>query len=89
VPQASEPVGAGDQRRGEGAGDQGGVGKGEGGKGGGGKGGADRPCPVCGRAAQQATRPFCSKRCRDVDLNRWLSGAYVVPGIESEDEGSE
>jgi hypothetical protein len=51
VPQASEPVGAGDQRRGEGAGDQGGVGK--------------------------------------VDLNRWLSGAYVVPGIESEDEGSE
>jgi endogenous inhibitor of DNA gyrase (YacG/DUF329 family) len=31
-------------------------------------------------------RPFCSKRCRDVDLNRWLSGAYVVAGKEEEDE---
>ncbi|WP_024510063.1 DNA gyrase inhibitor YacG [Bradyrhizobium sp. ARR65] len=48
-----------------------------------------RPCPICGKPAQQATRPFCSKRCRDVDLNRWLSGAYVVPGAPSEDEGGE
>jgi len=48
-----------------------------------------RPCPICGKPAQQATHPFCSKRCRDVDLNRWLSGAYVVPGAENEDEGSE
>jgi endogenous inhibitor of DNA gyrase (YacG/DUF329 family) len=31
-------------------------------------------------------RPFCTKRCADVDLNRWLSGAYVVPGKEEEDE---
>ena len=31
-------------------------------------------------------RPFCSRRCADVDLNRWLSGAYVVPGHEEEDE---
>ena len=30
--------------------------------------------------------PFCSARCRDVDLNRWLSGAYVIPGDAEEDE---
>jgi len=77
----SEPAGA--------AGGPGGDGQGEGGKGGGGTGGAARSCPICGKPSQQATRPFCSKRCRDVDLNRWLSGSYVVPGAESEDEGSE
>ena len=31
-------------------------------------------------------KPFCSKRCSDVDLNRWLSGVYAVPVTESEDE---
>jgi uncharacterized protein len=51
--------------------------------------GAGRLCPICGKPSQPATNPFCSKRCRDVDLNRWLSGSYVVPGAESEDEGSE
>ena len=79
-------------RRSEAAGatrDRGGAGQGPSGKGGGGTGGAVRPCPICGKPSQQATRPFCSKRCRDVDLNRWLSGTYVVPGAESEDEGSE
>jgi endogenous inhibitor of DNA gyrase (YacG/DUF329 family) len=45
-----------------------------------------RPCPICGKPAQEAYRPFCSKRCADVDLQRWLSGAYVIPG-EPEDEG--
>jgi endogenous inhibitor of DNA gyrase (YacG/DUF329 family) len=53
------------------------------------EGGAGRRCPICGKPSQAATRPFCSKRCRDVDLNRWLSGSYVVPGAETEDEGSE
>ena len=43
-------------------------------------------CPICAKPAAEAFRPFCSKRCRDVDLNRWLSGAYVVPGKEEEDE---
>ncbi|WP_454632971.1 DNA gyrase inhibitor YacG [Bradyrhizobium cenepequi] len=41
-----------------------------------------RPCPICGKPAEHAFRPFCSPRCRDVDLNRWLSGRYVVPGRE-------
>ena len=37
------------------------------------------PCPICGKPQAVATRPFCSDRCRDVDLNRWLSGAYAIP----------
>ena len=45
-----------------------------------------RACPICGKPAAQATRPFCSSRCRDVDLHRWLSGAYVVPGSENDEE---
>ena len=48
---------------------------------------ANKPCPICGKPASEATRPFCSKRCRDVDLNRWLSGAYVVPAAEDDGEG--
>ncbi len=32
------------------------------------------------------TRPFCSERCQDVDLNRWLSGSYAIPARESDDE---
>lgn len=37
-------------------------------------------CPVCGRPTDPAYRPFCSRRCADVDLARWLRGDYVVPG---------
>jgi endogenous inhibitor of DNA gyrase (YacG/DUF329 family) len=43
-------------------------------------------CPICARPAAEPFRPFCSKRCADVDLHRWLSGVYVVPGKEEEDE---
>jgi uncharacterized protein len=92
MPQASEPAGAAGGRGGgaKGGGDRGaGGGKGEGGSGGQQGRGNTPSCPICGKPSQQATRPFCSKRCRDVDLNRWLSGSYVVPGAESEDEGSE
>jgi endogenous inhibitor of DNA gyrase (YacG/DUF329 family) len=42
-------------------------------------------CPICGKPTQPASRPFCSKRCADVDLHRWLAGAYVVPTAEDED----
>ncbi|ACB95305.1 DNA gyrase inhibitor YacG [Beijerinckia indica] len=41
---------------------------------------ATRSCPICGKPQVQTFRPFCSKRCADVDLHRWLSGAYVVAG---------
>jgi endogenous inhibitor of DNA gyrase (YacG/DUF329 family) len=37
----------------------------------------------------QATHPFCSSRCRDVDLNRWLKGSYVIPGRDDEADGEE
>jgi endogenous inhibitor of DNA gyrase (YacG/DUF329 family) len=44
------------------------------------------PCPICGKLSLQPFRPFCSKRCADVDLNRWLSGVYAVPVAADEDE---
>ncbi|MGZ3274556.1 MAG: DNA gyrase inhibitor YacG [Caulobacteraceae bacterium] len=44
-------------------------------------------CPICRRPADAAYRPFCSKRCADVDLQRWLGGVYVIPG-EPEEEGA-
>ena len=51
-----------------------------------------RPCPVCGKPAVEALKPFCSKRCADVDLQRWLSGSYAIPIADDperpEDEGS-
>jgi endogenous inhibitor of DNA gyrase (YacG/DUF329 family) len=43
-------------------------------------GGESRPCPVCGRPSLAEHHPFCSARCRDVDLGRWLDGRYVIPG---------
>ena len=45
-----------------------------------------RGCPVCGKDAVAEFRPFCSRRCADVDLNRWLSGVYAVPVTEDTDE---
>jgi endogenous inhibitor of DNA gyrase (YacG/DUF329 family) len=45
-----------------------------------------KPCPICGKPATEASKPFCSERCRDVDLNRWLSGSYAIPAREGDDE---
>jgi len=47
-----------------------------------------RSCPTCRKPAAFATRPFCSKRCADVDLHRWLGGRYAVP-IRDEAEKTE
>jgi len=44
------------------------------------------PCPICGKVPVQQFQPFCSKRCTDVDLNRWLSGVYAVPVTENADD---
>ena len=41
-------------------------------------------CPICGKASKAPFDPFCSARCQDVDLNRWLSGVYRIPETESE-----
>ncbi len=43
------------------------------------------PCPICGKPPAPEYRPFCSKRCADVDLQRWLTGRYAIPGSEVED----
>jgi endogenous inhibitor of DNA gyrase (YacG/DUF329 family) len=45
-----------------------------------------KPCPICGKPAIKASNPFCSERCREVDLNRWLSGSYAIPAREGDDE---
>ena len=37
-------------------------------------------CPICGRPPAERYRPFCSRRCADVDLARWLRGDYAIPG---------
>jgi uncharacterized protein len=52
-----------------------------------------RACPICRRPTEERWRPFCSKRCADLDLARWLGDRYRVPGDEpapdadSEDDG--
>ena len=45
-----------------------------------------RPCPKCGKPSTRADYPFCSPRCKDLDLNRWLSGSYAIPVRDDEDE---
>jgi endogenous inhibitor of DNA gyrase (YacG/DUF329 family) len=39
-------------------------------------------CPICGRPVERQFAPFCSARCKQVDLNRWLSEVYIVPGTD-------
>jgi hypothetical protein len=44
-------------------------------------------CVICGNHPQTAKyRPFCSKRCSDVDLHRWLGGVYAIPSRPEEEE---
>jgi uncharacterized protein len=47
--------------------------------------GHTEPCAVCGKPQVERFHPFCSRRCADVDLHRWLSGAYAVPAVEDDD----
>jgi len=42
-------------------------------------------CPLCGETTDRAYRPFCSKRCADLDLSKWLNGGYSVPSEDQED----
>ena len=41
-------------------------------------------CPICSAPSQAETRPFCCVRCADVDLSRWLRGAYAIPGGQAD-----
>lgn len=43
-----------------------------------------RPCPMCGKPSSRDNYPFCSDRCRDRDLHRWLSGSYAIPVVEED-----
>ena len=50
-------------------------------------------CPTCGapaappaRAGEKSPRPFCSRRCADIDLGRWFQGRYAIPAVESADD---
>ena len=47
-----------------------------------------RKCVICGRPQLVAFRPFCSKRCADADLARWLKGGYAIPARETDDGDS-
>jgi uncharacterized protein len=46
-------------------------------------------CPVCDRPAVEPYSPFCSRRCADIDLGRWLKGVYAIPAKEQTDAGEE
>ena len=45
-----------------------------------------KACPTCGKPTDERFKPFCSKRCADVDLHRWFSGSYAIPVTEDEEE---
>ena len=43
------------------------------------------PCPICRKPVDPGYRPFCSKRCADLDLGRWLNNGYAIPAAEEDD----
>jgi len=43
-----------------------------------------KPCPICKKNSVRSYYPFCSLRCENIDLNRWLSGAYVIEGEDGD-----
>ena len=42
-------------------------------------------CPTCGKTTVEKFKPFCCKRCADVDLGKWFRGDYAVPAVELDD----
>ena len=44
-----------------------------------------RPCPLCQTPSVHKYHPFCSARCADIDLHKWLGGQYAVPAVEQPD----
>ncbi|MCV3766729.1 DNA gyrase inhibitor YacG [Rhizobium sp. TRM95796] len=48
-----------------------------------------RPCPECNRPSTRDCYPFCSERCRNLDLSRWLSGSYAIPVAEDESKAED
>jgi hypothetical protein len=48
---------------------------------------ASSACPICRRPADADYRPFCSRRCSDVDLQKWFAGSYAIPVVEAGPDG--
>jgi endogenous inhibitor of DNA gyrase (YacG/DUF329 family) len=48
-----------------------------------------RNCPNCSKASDPAHAPFCSRRCREIDLHRWLTGSYTIAAVEEDDADME
>ncbi|MFW0776643.1 MAG: DNA gyrase inhibitor YacG [Rickettsiales bacterium] len=48
-----------------------------------------KECPICGKAEAEKYKPFCCKRCADIDLGKWMKGDYAVPAIELDDVSDE
>ncbi|MDE2113217.1 MAG: DNA gyrase inhibitor YacG [Alphaproteobacteria bacterium] len=46
-------------------------------------------CPICKKVSVAQFRPFCSKRCADLDLGRWLNGAYAIAAVEDDNDGED
>ena len=42
-------------------------------------------CPICSKEQDAKYRPFCSRRCADVDLSKWMTGGYAVPSTDPQD----
>ncbi len=50
----------------------------------------NQKCPICNKLQKEETyHPFCSKRCADVDLNRWFNGSYAIPVVENDETDTE
>ena len=47
-----------------------------------------RKCAICGKPQHAAYRPFCSRRCANVDLGRWLKGGYSIPARPEDETGN-
>lgn len=43
-------------------------------------------CPICGSPAVERYKPFCSKRCADIDLGKWFSGAYAITSRSADED---
>ena len=43
-------------------------------------------CPICDKKTDAKYRPFCSKRCADIDLGKWLTGSYAIPASDADED---
>ena len=48
-----------------------------------------RACPICGKPAVASHRPFCTARCAQIDLGRWLKGNYRIETEEGPEDGED